>query len=630
MTEAALTPGQAQAFARGIKGNRQAVAAVYDEVAARVGRDLPDFKTVALGLHEQRAAFEAALLSTGAGAAPWHRVLLAELAAQGLIDLPDEAGGAAASVSILPENSDGSAVNLAMFSAMMSPALRTADLMYAFSLAARRLCLITIEDGAQDGPKKSQGTGFLVGPQTVLTNHHVVEDLIDPVTGKAREGSAAKISCKFETLTETTGKSYPVVEDWLIDFSPVDPNPGPPGAAPPARKHLDYCAIRLKGAPGRERGWYDLSKTGALDAETDAFFVFQHPHGVPQRAAISRNTIRENDGTDFLRHNAWTALGSSGGLCLDNRFRPIAMHQGSQKDDGAGAVPSPNRKRAIRLSAIHDAAKDIVLPDPKHDKITTLSDGSAAVIGRDATQSTLRMMAEGQGTYILVIRGERESGKSFSSPLLRDSIPGDQRIIISFGAADLPADARDLARMILRQAGMAEAAITRALSAQARLTTSAASVADVFAILKRALLDIAAAGKTQGKLLWLLIDDLDKVNLPQIGSRTLLDHIYNDNELASVMRIVLIGLSDVLLNVSGSTISTEVLPPPEQVEPKDIEDCLGRLLTDSGKATSAENASLQARIIVGATEELKKWNPDRSPLSLMSGFVSGVYMKAIK
>jgi hypothetical protein len=623
MTEAALTPEQAQALARGIKGNRLAVAAVYDEIAARVGRDLPDFKTVALGLHDSRAAFEAALLSTGTGAVPWHRVLLSELAAQGLIDLPDEPGGAAASVSILPENANGTAIDVAKFTAMMSQALRTADLMYAFSLAARRLCLIKVEDG----PSKSQGTGFLVGPQTVLTNYHVVADLIDTVTGKARDGSAAKISCKFETLTETMGRSYAVVEDWLIDFSPVDLNPGPPGAPPPAKKHLDYCAIRLHGAPGRERGWYDLSSTGALDAETDAFFVFQHPHGVPQRAAVATNTIPEDD---FLRHNAWTAPGSSGGLCLDNRFRPIAMHQGSQTDGDAGAVPSPNRKRAIRLAAIREAAKDIVQPNPKYDKITALSDGSAAVIGRDATQSTLRMMAEGGGTHILVIRGEPQSGKSFSSPLLRDSIPGDQRIIITLTAGELPADARDLAKQILRQAGMAEADVKRTLAPQATLTTSAATVAEVFALLKRALLDIAGAGTTQGKLMWLLIDDLDKVNLPQIGSRTLLDHIYSDPELTAIMRIVLIGLSDVLLNVKAGTIATEVLPTPEQVEPREIEDCLGRLLTDSGKATSAENASLQARIIVGAAEELKKWNPDRSPLSLMSGFVSGVYMKAIK
>lgn len=629
MTEAPLTSEQAEALAKGITGTRLEVAAVYDEIAARMGRDLPDFKTVALGIHDSRAAFEEALMSTGTTDPPWHQAFLAELAARGLIDLTealDTPGSAAGGLSILPQNADGSVLDVMDFSKVIAPALRMADLLNAFSLAARRLCLITIS--GETSPSK--GTGFLVGPQTVLTNHHVVADLIDPVTGKAREGSAARISVKFETLTDITGRSYAVADDWLIDFSPVDLNPAANAARPAGQKRLDYCAIRLKGAPGRERGWYDLSQTGELEAETDAFFVFQHPHGVPQRAAFAPGTTVEAD-RDFLRHNVWTSPGSSGGLCLDNRLRPIAMHQGAVPGVGAagsGAV-QPN-KRAIRLKSIKDAARDLVWADPKHDKITQLSDGSAAVIGRDATQSTLRIMAEGKGKYILVIRGAAQSGKTFSSLLLRDSIPGEQRIIISLTAGRLPADARDLARTILRQAGLAEAEIRRLFAPLATLTTSAATVADVFTILKRALQGIAGSGTPPGKLLWLLIDDLDKVKLPQIGSRSLLDHIYSDGELEQIMRIVLIGLPDTLVNVGPDKIFTEVLSDPGQVDPKDLEDCLGRLLNEAGKVTLAETASLQARLVAYAATELKNWTRNSSPLARMSGFVSRVYMKAIR
>ncbi len=622
MTEAALTPAQAQALAKAITGTRLAVAAVYDETAVRVGRDLRDFKTVALGIHDQRAAFEAALIQTGKTDPPWHRVLLAELAAQGLLDLAaalDPPESTAGGLSILPQNENGSVVNAAEFKKMMAPALRMADLLNAFSLAARRLCLITIE--GETSPSK--GTGFLVGPQTVLTNHHVVADLIELGSGKAKDGSAARISCKFETLTEITGRSFAVADDWLIDFSPVDRNPAA-AARPAGDKRLDYCAIRLKGAPGRERGWYDLSQTGALEAETDAFFVFQHPHGVPQRAAFGVDTKLDAD-ADFLRHNVWTSPGSSGGLCLDNRLRPIAMHQGSVPGGGVAAT-----KRAIRLAAIKGAAKDLVRADPKYDRISQLSDGSAAVIGRDGTQSTLRMMAEGRGTYILIIRGAAQSGKTFSSLLLRDSIPGEQRIIISLTAGRLPADARELARVILRQTGLTDAEVKGLLAPLATLTTSAATVAEVFVILKRALLGIAGAGSPPRKVLWLLIDDLDKVKLPQIGSRALLDHIYTDPELERVMRIVLIGLEDTLVNVGPDKISTEVLVDPGQVDQKEIEDCLGRLLTEVGKATSAETASLQARLVAYSASELKNWTKSMSPLARMSGFVARVYMKAIR
>lgn len=626
MTEAALTAQQAQDLARAITGNRLAVAAVYDGIAARIGPDLPDFKTVALGLHDPAEAFAAALMSTGRTAPPWHRAFLTELTAQGLIDpvalerLTRKPGG----ISILPQKADGTPIDVASFSAMMSPSLKMADLMYAFSLAARRLCQITIA-----GPTANdKGTGFLVGPQTVLTNFHVVASLIDPVTGKAMPGSASRLTCKFETLTDITGRSYAAADDWLIDFSPVNLNPGPAVAGGP--KQLDYCAIRLKGAPGRERGWYDLTKTGALDAEGDAFFVFQHPYGLPQRAGFATHT-RLDDDPDFLRHGVATSPGSSGGLCLDNRLRPIAMHQGALLDDGGlPAAREVRRKRAIRLQAIQEAARDIARADPQHDRISQLADKSTAVIGRDGTQSTLRLMAEGRGTYILIVRGPTQSGKTFSARLLEGSIPDADRVIITLQAGQLPADARDLARMILSQAGMAEAEITMALASQATLTTTAATVADVFAILKRALQGIAAAGTSPGKRMWLVIDDLDKVQLPQIGARTLLDHIYNDAELPEIMRIVLIGLTDTLVNVEAGRIAVEPLADPAQVDQKDIEDCLGRLMTDSGKATSAEAASLQARIVSYAAAELQNWPAGSNTLTRVSSFLASVYMKAIR
>lgn len=628
MTEAALTDQQATDLARAITGNRLAVAAVYDGIAARVGPDLPDFKTVALGLHEPIAAFRQALVETGKTAPPWHRAFLTELTAQGLIDpvaleqLTRKPGG----VSILPQKADGTPIDVASFNAVMSPLLRMADLMYAFSLAARRLCQITVA-----GPTANdKGTGFLVGPQTVLTNHHVVASLIDPVSGKAIPGSAGRLTCKFETLTEITGRSYAAADDWLIDFSPVNPNPGPGAKPAGAPKELDYCAIRLKGAPGRERGWYDLTKTGALDAEGDAFFVFQHPYGLPQRAAFATHTKLDDD-PDFLRHRVATSPGSSGGLCLDNRLRPIAMHQGAMQDDaGLPAAREARRKRAIRLDAIREAAKNIARADAEHDRVSQLADGSAAVIGRDGTQSTLRLMAEGRGSYILIVRGGTQSGKTFSAQLLEASVPGEQRIVITLQAGQLPADARDLARVILRQAGMAEAEITANLAPQATLTTTAATVADVFAILKRGLQGIAAAGTSQGKRMWLIIDDLDKVQLPQIGARTLLDHIYSDAELPKIMRVVLIGLTDTLVNVAPGRIAIDALADPGQVDQKDIEDCLGRLLTDTGKATSAEAVSLQARIVSCAASELKTWPEDSNMLTRISSFLASVYMKAIK
>jgi hypothetical protein len=77
-----LDPLQARALALGIRGSRQAVAAVYNLVAVRAGQDLPDFKTVALGVDDPVEAFTRALIATASGEVPCHHVLLAEHGAQ--------------------------------------------------------------------------------------------------------------------------------------------------------------------------------------------------------------------------------------------------------------------------------------------------------------------------------------------------------------------------------------------------------------------------------------------------------------------------------------------------------------------------------------------------------------------
>ena len=92
MTAAALTPRKATNLALGIRAGRPAAAAIHDAIVARLGRALPDFKTVALGLGDPVEAFRQALLSAATAKPPWHHVLLAELAAQGLVAPAQRAG----------------------------------------------------------------------------------------------------------------------------------------------------------------------------------------------------------------------------------------------------------------------------------------------------------------------------------------------------------------------------------------------------------------------------------------------------------------------------------------------------------------------------------------------------------
>ena len=627
MTGAALNPTQATSLAQGIRGSRLAVAAVYDEIAARTGQDLPDFKTVALGLDDPVQAFAKALMSAATTVPPWHGAFLAELAALGLMDPAALSRNATASnpVTLLPQNDDGTQLDPQAFTAAMIGVLEVADLLSAFSLAARRLCLI------RAGGK--QGTGFLIGPQTVLTNWHVMSELIDRGTGKAVDGSAAKISVSFETLTDNKGRSCPVADEWLVGFSPLvkaaaDPLPQ---AVSPDGTFLDYCAIRLLGAPGRERGWYDLSQTGTLNHKTDAFFVFQHPAGVAQRAGVARDTVLDAN-TDFLRHQVWTASGSSGGLCLDHKLRPIALHHAAvwhpTELDEKGK-PRLDYNRAILLSAIHAARPDLGKPELQYDRILRLSDGSGGVIGRKTTQEFLRRMSAGKEPPILIVKGDRKSGKSFTTVLLRELFPFDSFKIIQLSASDLKAEAVDLARLILEQAGKDPIEIEAGFKSLASLTTGPATVADVYATMKAMLLGIASASPVQPYTLWLVIDQLDVVALPRIGARSLLDKIYSDQSLLKVMRVILIGLPEVLTGVDPKSTFTEKLDDPNTLKPEDIEECLSGLMVAAGLVPSVGETKRHSAMMIGATGALDPQGRQSTQLAVLSGLVSGVYMKAV-
>lgn len=639
MTGPALTQAQAEALARGITGSRPAVAAVHDEVAARMPLELDDFKTVALGLNDPVEAFAAALIAAASTDPPWHGILLAELAALGMIDPApalSEAEAAGASLPVLPQNENGTGIGALDFARAMSPALAMADLLAAFNQAARRLCLVNVLDAA-GMTVISQGTGFLIGPHTVLTCWHVVEPLIDRATGVPIDRGFARLSCSFEKLGATTGRPYPVDEDWLVTFSPAAQAPGDARPKPfsPDGKTLDYCAIRMRGAPGRERGWYDLSQTGALDDHRDNFFVFQHPAAVTQRAGFAPGTVVDPADPVHLRHKVWTVEGSSGGLCLDNRLRPIGLHRAKVTAPDAQGVVRPLYNLAVLLSKIHEARPDLgdpALGDPhrRNDRLARLSDGSRAVVGRGSTQDTLRRMAQGPNPAILIVQGPKDSGKSFSTALLRDSVPIETRIIIELSAVEMPAEAMDLARLVLARAGLPAQAIDTALARPGRLTTAAATVAGIFAVLKRELLRLARANPAQPLTLWLVIDELDIARLPGIGARGLLDQIYSDAELREVLRVVLIGLKDTLIGVGSELIGFDPLPDPARLAEDEIEFCLDGLTVAAGKMPEVGQSRRHAKLVRGAAEELAAQVGQRSCLAHLSGYLSRVYMRELE
>ena len=302
---APLTEVEARILAAHIHGARPLVAAAYDDLARRSGDvGAADFKTVALGLLGGDAHAAALLRVDRAG---YLSAYLAELATRGLIDLnaalrariPVGYGPPAPALPverIMPQDAGGRRIVAQGWTLDMAEWVDMSALTIGLAKAMRRICLVRV-----GGTDPAQGTGFLIGPQTVLTNWHVVHSLIDPATGAARPGSAGTLSCDFEHLGQAGKVTHQAVEAWLVDFSPLAPQA--PGIRDPypdmtaARGHaLDFCAIRLAGAPGRMRGWYDLGQPGQIDNKAGLIFVLQHPAGLPHWPSCRRSPALSHRG----------------------------------------------------------------------------------------------------------------------------------------------------------------------------------------------------------------------------------------------------------------------------------------------------------------------------------------------
>jgi V8-like Glu-specific endopeptidase len=208
----------------------------------------------------------------------------------------------------------------------------------------QRVCAIELgEEG---------GTGFLIGPRTVLTNHHVVEKVIK------KKFPADEVVLRFDYrrdrdgLVTNEGTPVGLAKDWLVhtsEYSAFDLTKYVEGTAPGA-KELDYAVLRLKTALGSEplfpfdgspqRGWVK-PRTEAYEFPTDSYLmIVQHPcHDPISHDFANDATIRVVG--DFLRvhYRVNTMPGSSGSPVLDHNLDLVALHHAGEPGSPDGFLP---------------------------------------------------------------------------------------------------------------------------------------------------------------------------------------------------------------------------------------------------------------------------------------------------
>jgi len=183
--------------------------------------------------------------------------------------------------------------------------------------SAQAVCRIEVpEDDAL-------GTGFLIGPDLLLTNHHVLKN----------EDYVKQATLRFDYRTDSLGvvinrgrifKLQPGFYYW----SPAE--------------ELDYALVRVQGTPlkqddvdkdlsvmdlvlkAKHRGYLVMQPDYVK--KHDRVNIIQHPDARPMKAVLTQNYVVDDMANTRLHYLADTMGGSSGSPVFNRKWEVVALH----------------------------------------------------------------------------------------------------------------------------------------------------------------------------------------------------------------------------------------------------------------------------------------------------------------
>jgi S1-C subfamily serine protease len=320
---------------------------------------------------------------------------------------------------------------------------------------SRRVCAI----GVGPSPGALLGSGFLIGPDLVLTNHHVVAGLVttqgDAIVTRSPEGD---VYCYFDyfaaptpTIDDTRPPTVSVqcTQGWLIHArleEPLDGKANCPTDPAHMRQRLDYAVLRLskpigarpaRAGGGSLRGWFALPKQIQAVAADKRLIIVQHPNQAPQQLDFG-TYARMDASSTRVWYTVNTAEGSSGGAVVDSDGELFALHN--------AAVEPPNRRvnQGIRIDLIENDLRQhapvCLQPSPGDHPLAfwSLTDNIAdpqPVLGRVEFRENVAAATTGSGKSVIVVTGPFASGVRFSTNILRRIV--SSRPVLEFNAAAL-------------------------------------------------------------------------------------------------------------------------------------------------------------------------------------------------
>ncbi len=186
------------------------------------------------------------------------------------------------------------------------------------------------------------GTGFLVSPWLLLTNHHVLPQPQDASTAVAVFRYAADDDNRITQACELR-----LAPARCFVTSPVD--------------DLDYTLVALAPladgrAPGAVFGSLPARAATTVPEPGEPVNIIQHPAGRPQEIAVRNNKVIADDSADYLTYETDSEPGSSGSPVLNDEWELVALHSRSEFRPRPGQGPSAQAEwvanKGIRIAAI--------------------------------------------------------------------------------------------------------------------------------------------------------------------------------------------------------------------------------------------------------------------------------------
>lgn len=211
---------------------------------------------------------------------------------------------------------------------------------FAIHLAqiASRVCRIEVGSSPQ-----IMGTGFLLGPDVVMTAHAVIELVM------RGDVPPSAVSLRFDYKTSADGSVvnpgvvFALERDWLVDARPYDVSNNP--------DDLGYALLRVAGQPGYSgigssralesfaelRGWIEVPSIRP-DLKPGSPLFILHQRQDPSLMLSAGSIVGVDAGFTVVHYSSNTASGSSGAPCFDSGWNLVALHLGGTEHGNFGTT----------------------------------------------------------------------------------------------------------------------------------------------------------------------------------------------------------------------------------------------------------------------------------------------------